>query len=156
MNRQPRRRNLLKHVNILCAGGCQHLGSLHRDVLGHCMLIGAPGAIDLERGNAPGVQLVLLNFYVIVVVWQALTESTDTHAPLSRLLQRVLEVRAEARHSYATAPSFAASPTLITVTAQEFFLLRLHVPETRDIDAVRAIAEGHFVFVPGHRSAGSG
>src|SRR5690349_21913307 len=59
------------------------------------------------------------------------------------------------RSGHASRPAFATSSALVTVTADEVFLFGFHVAETRDINAVRTIAERHFIFVPRHDAAGT-
>src|SRR5205814_6220633 len=47
----------------------------------------------------------------------------------------------------------AASSTLVTVDAEKFFLLGPHVSKTRNVNAVRSVAERQFVFVTRHFAA---
>src|SRR6267378_2705964 len=119
----------------------------------HGPLVVAPGAINFYRRNAPGIQLVLLHFEVVVVIGEAFAETADAHAPLAGLLQRILEIRAEPAHVHSARPAFPASSALITVAAHKIFLLRFHVAETRNINSIRTIAKRHLVFVTRHRSA---
>jgi len=81
---------------------------------------------------------------------KAFTEATHAHAPRTRLAQRMLEVGTETGRSETTSPIFAIGTTLITVAAQKFSLFRVDVAESRDVNAIGAIAEGNFVFVAGH------
>ena len=112
--------------------------------------------MNLQSGNAPGVDFAFFNFDVIAVIRQALAETAETHAPRTGHLQRVLEFRAKTDHRRAARPSVAASAALIAVAAQEIRLLGFYVSEARNVNAVGAIAERHFVFVAGHSSARAG
>ena len=57
---------------------------------------------------------------------------------------------------HAARPAFAAAAALVAVAAEKFLLFGFHVAEARNVNAVGAIAEGHFVFMAGHDAAGAG
>src|SRR5690242_4859659 len=108
-----------------------------------------------QGGNSPGVELVFVNFNVIVVVRQALAETAHPHAPRARLLQRILKIRSESGHGHASRPALASSAALVTVAANEVFLFGFYVAEARDVDSIGTVTKGHFIFVSGHDAAGS-
>ena len=112
--------------------------------------------MNFQRGNAPGVEFFLVHFDVVVVIGEALAETADAHVPGAGHFQRVLEFRAEAAHAHAAGPAVAAAAALIAVAADEILVLGFYVSKARDVDAIGAIAERHFVFVAGHSAAGAG
>src|SRR5262249_16325367 len=115
----------------------------------------APTAVNLKHGNTPGVKLILVHLYIIIVIGKAFTESAHAQAPLAWALQSVLEVRADADLVETARPAFARAATLVAVAADKVRVLGLNVAETRNVEAVKAIAERHFVFVAGHGAAGA-
>src|SRR5258705_4991747 len=116
----------MKYRNVSGTRRRYHLGCLHGDIARHGPLVVAPGAIDFYGGDAPGIQLVLLHFEVVVVIGEAFAETADAHAPLAGLLQRILEIRAETAHVHPAGPSFAGSTALINVAADQILVLRFH------------------------------
>src|SRR5207245_1228395 len=155
MDGEARRSDFLRDVDVSRAGSGKHFGGLHSDVFGHGTLVLAPVTVNLERGNAPGVGFLLVDFDVIVVIGKALTESAHAQTPLSGHFEGVLEIRANTDSVEATGPTFAAAAALVAVAAEEILLLRFHVAEARDVDAIGTIAEWHFVLVAGHFAAGA-
>ncbi len=141
VDRQPRRSDFLEHVNVLGARGGEHFRGLNGDVPGHGALVFAPVTVNFQRGNTPGIELVLVDFDIVAVIWQAFAKTTHSHAPGAGHLQNVLEFRAEAGHPHAAGPAVAAAAALIAVAAKEVFVFGFDVAETRDVDAVGAVAE---------------
>src|SRR6266849_5384727 len=155
VNRKTRRRDLLIHGNVFRAGGGEHFRGLHCNVLGHGEFVFAPAAVDFQRRDAPGVEFFLVHFDVIIVIGQALAETADSHSPRPGHAKHIFEIRAEADFLNAAGPPFAAAAALVAVTAQKIFVLGLHVSKARNVNAVGAVAEGHFIFVAGHFAAGA-
>src|SRR5260370_41976557 len=62
---------------------------------------------------------------------------------------------ADANFAYAARPAVAAAAALVAVTAQKIFLPGLYVSKARDVNAVGAVAERHFIFMAGHFAAGA-
>src|SRR6266851_2977557 len=155
VNGETRRRDLLFHGYVLRAGGGEHFRSLHGDVLGHGELVFAPAAVDFQCGDAPSVEFFLVHLDVIIVIGQAFAESADSQTPRPGHAKHVFEIRAEADFVDAAGPAFAAPAALVAVTAQKISLLGLYVSKARNVNAVGAIAERHFVFVAGHFAAGA-
>ncbi len=87
------------------------------------------------------------------MIGQALAETAYPKAPRTRHFERVFEFNADSGLRGVGRPPVAASATLITIAADEFLLLGFYVAEARDVDAVRTIAERHFVFVTRHFAA---
>src|SRR5882724_4246586 len=149
-------RNFLPDGDVLRAAGGKNFCGLDGDVLGHGVFIFAPVAVNLQSGNAPGVEFFLVHFDEIVVIGEALAETAHAHVPGAGHFQRVLEFHAEAAHAHAAGPAGAASAALVAVAADKILVLGFNVSKARDVDAVGAIAERHFVFVAGHSTAGPG
>src|SRR4029077_18293791 len=81
-------------------------------------------------------------------------EPAKAHVPRAGFFQHLLEIHSEAAYVTSAAPAFAASPALIPVAANKFLLLGflVDVAETRNVNAIRPVAERHFVFVARHRA----
>src|SRR5882724_9864532 len=67
MDGESGRRDFRPDGNVLCASSGENFGGLDSDVAIHGMLVFAPGAVDFQGGNAPGVELLLVDFDVVVV-----------------------------------------------------------------------------------------
>src|SRR6266702_2798827 len=106
--------------------------------------------MNLEGGNAPSIESFLVDFHVIVVIRQALAKTTHAQAPFAGASKGVFEIHAKTYLVEAAPPAFAASAALVAIAADKILVLFIHVAETRNVEAVRAIAKGHLVFVPGH------
>src|SRR6266404_1391893 len=137
MNGKTRRRDFMMDGNIFCAASGEHFRGLDGDVFGHGKFVFAPGAIDFQRRNAPGVDFFLVDLDVIVVIRQTFAKSANSHAPRSRHFQRILEINADADFVDAAGPAFAAPAALVTVAAHKIFLLRFYIPKTKQKDFVR-------------------
>src|SRR5690348_2089618 len=107
--------------------------------------------MNLERGNSPGIDLFLVEFDVIVVVRQALSESTKAEAPRPGLAQRFLEICSETRLHDPAVPSLAVGAALKPIPAQEVRVLRLHIAEARHVGSIWASAEFEAIFVAGNQ-----
>ena len=101
------------------ARGGQHFRGRDGHVLRMAQFIFAPGAMNLQDGDSPGVHLFLIEFHVVVVIRQAfaIAAKVNRHGP-GRLM-RFFEIGAEANLRDAALPAFAVSAALITVSAQE-------------------------------------
>src|SRR5260370_605317 len=152
---EPRRRHFLRDVNILCAGGGEHFRGLGGDVPGHDAFVFVPGAMDFQGGDSPRVKLFLVDLDIIIVIGQAFAETANAHAPGAGHFQGIFELGAHANFAYAARPDVAVAAALVAVTAQKIFLPGLYVSKARDVNAVGAVAERHFIFMAGHFAAGA-
>src|SRR5207237_1493092 len=125
----------------LGAGCREHFGCLDGNVSRHDVLVVAPRTVNLQRGDTPGVELVFIHFDEVAVIGQALPETAHSHAPGTGHFDGVFELDADSGLGSATSPAVAAATALITVAADKFFLFGFYVAETRDVDAVGAVAE---------------
>src|SRR5206468_11429390 len=82
-------------------------------------------------------------------------ETADSHAPRAGHFDGVLELHADSGFRSVGRPAVAASSALVTLAAQESLLFRLYISKARNVNAVGAVAEGHFVLVTGRFSAGA-
>src|SRR5438046_8682566 len=105
--------------------------------------------MNLKCRDAPGIEFVLVNLNIVVVIWQTFAKTAKSHAPLARLAQRILEIDAETRGRHSALPTVSAAATLIAVAAQKILVLGLHIPKTGNLNTVGTIAERHFVFMAG-------
>src|SRR6202171_2237238 len=79
---------------------------------------------------------------VVLVARKHLAEAAELHLPRSEVTdQRFLERGAETRHFRSAFPARTVGATLEAVPPQEIRMLRLHVPETRDVDRVGPISD---------------
>src|SRR5439155_19370390 len=106
--------------------------------------------MNLKCRDAPGIEFVLVNLNIVVVIWQTFAKTAKSHAPLARLAQRILEIDAETRGRHSALPTVSAAATLIAVAAQKILVLGLHSPKTGNINTVGTIAERSFVFMYGN------
>src|SRR3954464_8074478 len=80
---------------------------------------------------------------------QHLAEAVEGHFPGTEIAdQRLLESGAEARHRRAALPARALGSALESVAALEVRMLRLHVPETRDVNRVGTTSDLHPILRP--------
>src|SRR3989475_8625280 len=151
---EPRPSHFRINADIGGAGGREHLRSLNGNVLRHDAFVLSPVAVNLESGNTPGVELILVDLNIIVVIRQAFAETAKSHAPLAGVAQRILEVHAKSGSRHSALPTVSATTALIAIAAEEISLLGFHVAESRNVNTVGTIAKWHFVFMAGH-GAGS-
>src|SRR6266704_3144283 len=140
-------------ISWIASPGGEHFRALNGDVPGHGALVFTPITVNFQRGNIPGIELTLVDFDIVAVIWQAFAKAAYSHAPGAGHLQSVLEFRAEAGHPHAAGPAVAATAALIAVAAKEVFVFGFDVAETRDVNTIGAVAERHFVLMAGHRAA---
>src|SRR5258708_21072163 len=153
MNGEAGRIVLDEGLNVLSARCGQHFRSGNRHVLSKGALVVTPSSVDFQHGDAPCVHFLLLDLDEIIVIRQALAKTVKTHHPRTGAADRALEFRAKAGDVGPTSPILSRCASLKSIPTQEIRLLLLHVAETRDIDAIGAITQGHAVLVAGNDSA---
>src|SRR6185503_19248577 len=112
------------------------------DVRAHAPLVLAERHLEAQLRHTEAISRALQHDPV-VRVRQALAEPFEEDEPRPRLAQRLLEVRAEPRHTMPVrAPRDRRSRTLEAVTAYEVVptLLAAQVTETRQVHRVRPVA----------------
>src|SRR5579871_547770 len=137
VNREARRIVVIVGLYIARAGGCAHLGSGNRHILLHSLLVFPMGAVNSDGRDSPGVDRVLINFKIVVMIRQALAEAIESEPPWPALSQRLFELRAEGDLLHTALPTLLRSSALESVAAQEVRMLRLHITKTRHINTVR-------------------
>src|SRR5438309_7550742 len=109
MNGKPWRVVMDEWLDIVCAGDGQHLGGRNRHVFAQCILVFAPGAMNLERGNAPGVNFLLIEFDIVIAMRQTLSISKERKLPRARAAHRFLELWPESALCDAALPALSFS-----------------------------------------------
>src|SRR5437879_1888192 len=148
MNRQARRIVFKKWLDLLCASCRKHFRGSYRHIVQQGTLIFSPRAMNLHRGNSPGIGLFFIQLDVIFVIGQALAESIESEHPRAGSAHHALEVRSKARHPRASLPVLPRSPTLETVSTKQARMLLLDITEARNINAVGAMSERNLIFMP--------
>src|SRR5690242_6601248 len=107
----------------------------------HRHLVLSKRAGDVRYRNPPFVLDLRIECHAILGIWQHLTPRIDAEAPWTELgRQRPFEIRAEPGHPLAASPTRASRTTLKAIATYEVGVLRLHVPESSDVDPIRSIA----------------
>ncbi len=119
----------------------QHLGRRLRHVLQLGLFVGAPGAADPERRDAPFVLEFGIDGDPVVGIGEALAEAVETHAPPTRLQQFRLELRAESGLCSSAPPIVSPCTALKAVSPQEALVLVLHVAEPGHVHPIGPAAE---------------
>src|SRR5215469_2548123 len=149
MNRKARRVIVNEWLDVARAGGGQHLGSGDRHILPQRNFVFSPGAMNLQHRNAISVNFFFVEFYIIVVIWQALPIAKESELPGSRLAQRLLKLRAEAGLCDAPLPTLLISSSLKAVSPYELGLPGLDVPKSGNIDSVGPPSDHRPVLIAG-------
>src|SRR5437879_8044059 len=115
MNGEARRVVFEKWLDLLCASCRKHFRGSYRHIVQQGTLIFSPRAMNLQRGNSPGIGFFFIQLDVIFVIGQALAESIESEHPRAGSAHHALEVRSKARHPRAALPVVPRTPALETV-----------------------------------------
>src|SRR5262249_154883 len=107
MNREPWCVVFYEGHDVFCTSRGEHLRSRDRHVFEQCAFVVPPLAMNFQRRDAPRVFHFLVEFNVVVGIWQAFAKTIKIEGPLPRTAQHLFKLRAESSELRAAIPSLA-------------------------------------------------
>src|SRR5690606_25866980 len=111
-------RQAVVRADILAAGPLQNLLRLRAHVLAHAQLVLAPGGVNAQDRDSPGIRL-LRQLHVVVFPREALALGSDAHRPSSGVAQDLLALRPDLRQTGSAAPTLPTGSHREVIAAHE-------------------------------------